>query len=190
MGSVLRDVAVILAVVGIVLFVIGSVAMAGALWARRLWRRKKAAFAVQLSGLALGAGAAGMRWLWTRPIPDRRWRSLHRARRELIKSSYGAELAVREARAAAAPLGDLESLSRRLSSAAVDVDRSLRIAQKPPAPTGDISELIRQSHELATAGLRIQRAAALALASTHSLASRELAAHVRIEEQAIAGTLG
>ena len=45
-------------------------------------------------------GAAGLKWLWTRPLPDRRWWSLHRARRRLHRSLEGAERAVAEATAA------------------------------------------------------------------------------------------
>src|SRR5271169_928252 len=133
MGQFLGDVAAALVVAGILAAVLGGALVVGVLWLRRRWRRKRVEIALALHGLALGAAASGARWLWTRPMPDHRWRTLQRARRDLLRASSGAEHAVLEARAAEAPLGDLEGLTRRMRRAAIDVDRSLRIAQHSDA---------------------------------------------------------
>ena len=189
MASVLGDVVAILLAAGIIAVAIGAAVAACGLWLRREWRRRRAAAFAQLHGLALGTAVAGMRWLWTRPRPDGRWRSLQRARRDLLRASVAAEHAVREAKEASAPLGDLEALCRRLRHTAIDVDRSLRIAQRADVRS-DTEGLMEQARELASCGARIQQAAALSLARTHSVTSRDLVAHVRLEERAIAESLG
>jgi hypothetical protein len=180
MGQMLLDVVVVLSValtLGVmVLFV-------GAMWLRRWWRRQRAGLALTLNGLVLGAAASSVRWLWTRPVPDRRWRTLHRARRDLLRASAGAESAVLEARATGAPLGDLESLTRRLRQSATDVDRSLRIAQQSSS-SEHVGELLRHADELTKAARAIQRTAATSLAELHRLTTEELVGHVQLEERA------
>lgn len=183
MGQFLGDVLAVLVAVGILSVMAVGAAFVGVLWLRRTWRRKRVALAFRLNGLALGAAASGMRWLWTRPLPDHHWRTLQRARRDLLRASTGAEHAVREARSAHASLGDLEGLTRRLRHAALDVDRSLRIAQQSGASEPE-DELLRHARELTTAACAIQRAAAASLAELHRDTTDELVSHVRLEEQA------
>jgi hypothetical protein len=184
MGQLLGDVVAALVAVGILVAIAAGAAVVGALWLRRRWRTKRVELAVRFNRLALGAATSGVRWLRTRPMPDHRWRTLQRARRELLRASTGAEHAVREARAAQAPLGDLEGLTRRLRHAAVDVDRSLRIAQRSGA-TEPLDELLRHGNELTRAAAAIQRAAAESLTELHRHTTDELVNHVRLEEQAM-----
>lgn len=186
MGRFLMNVAALLVAAGIVAALAAGAVFAGLLWLRRMWRHKRAVLALQLSGLALGAASSGVRWLWTRPMPDHFWRTLQRARRDLLRASTGAEHAVRQARTAHASIGDLEGLTRRLRHAAIDVDRSLRIAQQSGA-TESVNELLHHADELTTAGRGIQKAAAESLAHLHRHTTEELTHHVRIEEQALLG---
>jgi len=184
MGQFLGDVAVVLVAVGILAAIAAGAVVVGVLWLRRKWRSKRLALALKLNGLAVGAAVSGVRWLWTRPLPDRHWRRLQGARRDLLRATTGAEHAVREARAAEASLGDLEGLTRRLRHSSLDVDRSLRIAQQSGA-TEPVDELLRHASELTRAARGIQRAAAESLAELHRHTTDELASHVRIEEQAL-----
>jgi hypothetical protein len=178
-GQVLLDVVVVLAValmLGLTVFLVGAMCL------RRWWRRQREGLALTLNGLALGAAVSGVRWLWTRPAPDHRWRTLHRARRNLLRASTGAENAVLEARAAGASLGHLEGLTRRLCQSAVDVDRSLRIAQQSGS-NEHAGEILRHADELTKAARSIQRTAAISLAELHRLTTDELVGHVQLEEQ-------
>ncbi|HEV3213557.1 MAG TPA: hypothetical protein VGZ03_09205 [Acidimicrobiales bacterium] len=184
MGQFLRDVAAVLVAAGILAAVVAGALVFCALWLRRIWRRKRVELTLRLNELALAAVASGARWLWTRSLPDRRWRTLQRARRDLARSSARAEHAVRQVRDANASLGDLESLTRRLRHAALDVDRSLRIAQRS-AGNELVDELLRHAHELTRAANGIQRAAAASLAGLHRESTDELVGHVRLEEQAL-----
>ena len=186
MGRFLGDIAAVLVAVGILAALFAGALVVGALWLRKRWRRKRVELALTLNGLALGAAASGARWLWTRPMPDARWRTLQRARRHLLRAATGAEHAVRQAREARASLGDLEGLTRRLRHAAVDVDRSLRIAQQSGA-SEPVDELLRHAGELTRAAKGIQRSAAKSLAELHRHTTDELVGHVRLEEQAILG---
>jgi hypothetical protein len=183
MAQFLRDVAAVLVAAGILTAVAAGAVVAGLVWLRRIWRRKRIELLVSLNGLALGAIASGARWLWTRPAPDHRWRTLQKARRDLIRSSARAEHAVRQARAANASLGDLESLTRRLHQGTIDVDRSLQIAQRS-GRSEPVDELLRYAHELTEAARGIQRAAAASLAELHHQTTDELVGHVRLEERA------
>jgi hypothetical protein len=184
MGQFVGDVVGVLVAAGILAAITAGAVIVGALWLRRRWRSKRVELALKINGLALAAATSGVRWLWTRPMPDHRWRKLQRARRELLRASTGAEHAVREARAANAPLGDLEGLTRRMRHAAIDVDRSLRVAQQSGA-TDPLDELLGHASELTQAAVGIQRAAAESLAGLHRHTTDELVSHVRLEEQAM-----
>jgi hypothetical protein len=186
MGQIGAYVAAILIAVAIIGAVGAAATVAGIFWLRRVWRRRRAALAFKVSGVAVTATAAGFRWLSTRPAPDRRWWLLHRARRDLLRAATGAEHAVREAKAAGAPLGDLEGLSRRVRRAAIDVDRSLRIAQHSEG-TEATGELVRHAQEVATAARRIQRTAAESLNGRNRDATDMLVRDARLEEQATIG---
>ncbi len=184
MAQFLADVAGVLVAVVVLAAIAAGAVLVGALWLRRRWRTKRAALALQLNGIALAAAASGARWLWTRPMPDRRWRTLHRARRELLRAATGAEHAVREARDAEASIGDLDGLTRRLRHSALDVDRSLRIAQHSGS-SEPVDELLRHATELSRAARGIQRAAAESLAELHRHTTDELVGHVRLEQRAM-----
>ncbi len=146
----------VLTVVTVAAAVLVAVTAAGVWWMRRWLRRRLAARQVVVGrarGVAAGAAAAGGRWLWSRPLPDRRWVAAARARRGLWRSVSSAEYAVAQARRAGAPSGDLEGLCRRLRRAATDADRRLVVQGRPPGPgrpdpvPAEVAELIR------TAGL-------------------------------------
>jgi hypothetical protein len=184
MGQLLGDVVAVLVAVGMLAAITAGTVVVGALWLRRRWRSKRVELALRINRLALATATSGVWWLWTRPMPDHRWRTLQRARRELLRASTGAEHAVREARAAQAPLGDLEGLTRRMRHAAIDVDRSLRIAQRSGG-TEPLDELLRHGSELTRAAGAIQRAAAESLVELHRNTTDELVNHVRLEEQAM-----
>jgi hypothetical protein len=187
-GRILGDVAAILIAATIMAAVAAGAVVAGVFWLRRTWRRKRVLLALRAQGVAVGAAAAGIRWVRTRPVPDRRWWVLQRARTGLVRASAGAEHAVREAKAARAPLGDLEGLTRRLRHAALDVDRSLKIAQQAGAAE-PVDELLVHASRLATAGRQIQHAAAESLVGLHRHTTDELVDHVRVEERAISSRL-
>ncbi len=103
MGQLLGDVVGVLVAVGILAAITAGAVVVGALWLRRRWRSKRVELALKINGLALAAATSGARWLWTRPMPDHRWRTLQRVRRELLRASTGAEHAVREARRSSRP---------------------------------------------------------------------------------------
>jgi len=166
---------------------------AGAVWLRRRVRRRLDVLGPVLAGRARGtaalAGSAGSRWLWSLPVPDRRWREGARARRELWRVVGAAEHAVAAARRGGAPTGDLAVLCRRLRQAAGSADRSLAIGQRSavagagPEPAGcEVTDL------LSAAG-QIQSAASAALASMSRPAARELADDVRGEVVALSAGL-
>jgi len=186
MSSVLRDLGLVVLAVGVLAVAMGVVAFATALWVRRQWRRKRGLLALNAHALALSAGAAGVRWLWSRPVPDRRWLALHRERRRLHRAVDGAARAVAEAKAANASIGDLASLSARLTCVATDVDRALRVAQNADGDHVDVDAAVTQARELTTAGREVQRAASLSLEATNRPAAQALVDHVRLEIQAVA----
>jgi hypothetical protein len=185
MAQVLEVGLAVLIAGGILMAVAAGVCLAGVLWLRRAWRRRRLALALRFSGLATAAAVSGVQWLRTRQMPNYRWWVLHRARRDLLRATMGAQHAVKEAKAADVTLGDLEVLTRRLTQAAMDVDRSLRIAQQ--AEGEPVDELLEHSRRLATSGARIQRAAAESLAGLHRRTTDELTQHVLLEERAFLG---
>ena len=169
--------------------VLVAVTAAAAWWLQRRIRRRLEriglAAAGRAGGISAGAARAGWRWLWSRPLPDRRWIAASRARRSLWRAVSAADHAVAAARKAGAPTGDLPALCRRLRQAAADADRSLAIAARAapagqprePAPA-EVTDLVR------AAGL-IQDAAASAVASLSRPAARSLADDARREADAL-----
>lgn len=145
------------------------VTFAGVLCLRRRVRRRLEGAGQVLARRAreavADAGTAGWRWVWSLPLPDRRWRLAGRPRRQLWRAVGAAEHAVTVAHDAGAPLGELDVLCRRLRRAAGDTDRSLAIARHG-AVVGDGLECASyQVSELVSAAGQIQAAAAAALAS-------------------------
>ena len=169
--------------------VLVAVTAAAAWWLQRRIRRRLEriglAAAGRAGGISAGAARAGWRWLWSRPLPGRRWIAASRARRSLWRAVSAADHAVAAARKAGAPTGDLPALCRRLRQAAADADRSLAIAARAaPAATprepasAEVTDLVR-------AAGRIQDAAASAVASLSRPAARSLADDARREADAL-----
>ncbi len=166
---------------------------AGGLWLRRRARRRLQALGPVLAGRARGAaavaGGAGSRWLWSLPVPDRRWREGGRARRELWRAVSAAEHAVAAARRGGAPTGDLDGMCRRLREAAGSADRRLAIGQRAAVAGAALDPAVSEVSGLLSAAGQIQAAASAALASVARPAARQLADDVRIEVTALAAGL-
>ncbi len=170
-----------------------AVMTAGVVWLRRRVRRRLAGLGLVLAGRARGAaavaGGAGSRWLWSLPVPDRRWREGGRVRRELWRAVGAAEHAVAAARRGGAPTGDLDALCRRLRRAAGSADRRLAIGQRPAVAGAGLDPAVSEVSGLLSAAGQIQAAASDALASVSRPAARQLADDVRIEVTALAAGL-
>ena len=174
--------------------VVVAVMAAGAVWLRRRVRRRLERLGLALAARAPAAaamvgstiGSAGSRWLWSLPVPDRRWREGGRARRELWRAVGAAEHAVAAARRGGAPTGDLDGLCRRLRQAAGSADRRLAIGQRPAVAGAWLEPAESEVSGLLSAAGQIQAAAAAALASVSRPAARQLADDVRIEVTALA----
>jgi len=171
-----------------------AVMTAGVVWLRRRVRRRLAGLGLVLAGRAREAavtvgGGAGSRWLWSLPVPDRRWREGGRVRRELWRAVGAAEHAVAAARRGGAPTGDLDALCRRLRRAAGSADRRLAIGQRPAVAGAGLDPAVSEVSGLLSAAGQIQAAASDALASVSRPAARQLADDVRIEVTALAAGL-
>jgi len=170
-----------------------AVMTAGAVWLRRRVRCRLERLGLVLASRACGAaavvGGAGSRWLWSLPVPDRRWREGGRARRELWRAVGAAEHAVAAARRGGAPIGDLDALSRRLRKAAGNADRRLVIGQRPAVDGAGLDAGVGEISGLLTAAGQIQAAASAALASVSRPAARQLADDVRVEVTALTAGL-
>src|SRR6266516_2337504 len=140
---------------------------AGGRWLRRRVRRRLEGLGLGLAGPARGASAvasgAGSRWLWSLPVPDRRWREGGRGRRELWRAVGAAEHAVEAARRGGEPTGDLDGLCRRLRQAAGSADRSLAIGQRPASAGAGLEPAVSEVGGLVSAAGQIQAAASAAL---------------------------
>ncbi len=173
--------------------VFAALVAAGGLWLRRRVRRRLQALGPVLAGRARGAaavaGGAGSRWLWSLPVPDRRWREGGQARRELWRAVSAAEHAVAAARRGGAPTGDLDALCRRLRRAAGSADRRLAIGQRPAVAGAGLDPAVSEVSGLLSAAGQIQAAASDALASVSRPAARQLADDVRIEVTALTAGL-
>src|SRR6266542_2357834 len=176
-------------VAGVVLLVVMA---AGVWWLRRRVRRLLEVLGLILAsrarGAAASAGGAGSRWLWSLPLPDRRWRG-GRARRELWRAVGAAEHAGAAARRGGAPTGDLDGLCRRLRQAAGSADRRLAIGQRPAVAGAGLDPGVSEVSGLVSAAGQIQAAASAALALVSGPAARQLADDVRIEVAALAAGL-
>jgi len=166
-----------------------TVAAAGAWWLKRRVRRRLErlwrAVPNRAAGAAAGAARAGRRWLWSRPVPDRRWVRASGSRRTLWRAVSAADHAVAQARKAGAPTGELGGLCVRLRQAAEDTDRLLALGgrgtvsgQQPEPVSSRLADLVL------AAGL-IRDAAASAVASISQPAAKSLADDVRREAEAL-----
>ena len=130
----------LLAAIAATATVLLALSVAGLWWLQRRLRRglggASRAVAGRASLAAAGGFHAGRRWLWSRPLPDRRWVTAAVSRRRLWRSVAAAEYAVAQAGKSGAPTGDLDGLCRRLRRAAADADRSLAMAgHATPSPS-------------------------------------------------------
>lgn len=161
-----------------------AIALAGALWVRRRWRRASLLWRQGPEAALVLVGRSAWRWAVDRPLPDRRWRAVARSRRQLRLSVTAAERAVEVAAVAGAPVGELRSLSRRLRTSADALDASLAIDQWRTTESAAMPETDRRVEELLRAAANIHESAARMLTSSsgvvqHGLledAERELAA--------------
>jgi hypothetical protein len=160
---------------------------AGVWWLRQRMRRRLEALRLLLAGPARGtaAPAGGSRWLWSLPLPDRRWRGGVRARRELWRAVGAAEHAVAAAKRGGAPTGDLDSLCRRLRRAAESADCSLAMWQRSAGVGAGPDPTAGEVRDVLSAAKQIQAAASAALACVSRPAARELADDVRNEVVAL-----
>jgi hypothetical protein len=118
-------------------------------------------------------------------MPDRRWWSAVKARRELWRAVGAAEHAVAAARRGGAPIGDLDGLCRRLRRAAGSADRSLAIWQRSAIVGVGLEDGVAEVRDVVAAAGQIQAVASAALASVSRPVARELADDVRAEVVAL-----
>jgi hypothetical protein len=164
-----------------------AAAATGLWWLKRRIRRRLDAARRVMAARAAGGGplSIGSRWLWSRRLPDRRWIAAARARQELWRAVSAAGHAVTAARQAGAPIGELDTLCRRLRHAAADADRALAVARRAPAAAGELDPVSSQIGDLVkTAGL-IHDAAASAVASVYQPTATSLAGDARREAVAL-----
>jgi hypothetical protein len=165
-----------------------AVMVSGVWWLRRRVQRRLGLLGLVLAGRPRGATAsagAGSRLLWSLPLPDRRWWSGARARRELWRAVTAAEHAVAAARHGGAPTGDLDGLCRRLRRAAGSADRALAIWQRSAVAGVGLEDAAGDVSDVVSAARQIQAAASAALASVSRPVARELADDVRAEVVAL-----
>lgn len=161
-----------------VVFLAGTVAAATATWLavraarRRLrrWRHVRAAVPWVTRG---ASGFVGL--VAASPVTDRRWWLAQQQRHQMWRAVSGAERAMRAARSAGAPTGDLRVLVHQLRGAARSVDAALR------AGAGSKS----QAAEVVATAHQIQHVAAEALMSVARPESAGLAAAVEVEVAAL-----
>lgn len=161
-----------------------AIALAGALWVRRRWRRASLLWRQGPEAALVLVGRSAWRWALDRPLPDRRWRAAARSRRQLRLSVTAAERAVEVAALAGEPVSELRSLSRRLRTSADALDASLAIDQWRTTRSAGMPETDRRVEELLRAAANIHESAARMLTSSSGVvqnglledAERELAA--------------
>jgi hypothetical protein len=161
-----------------VVFLVGTAAACTATWfavraaRRRLrrWRHVRAAVPWASRGaVSLVAVVASS------PVTDRRWWTAQQQRHNMWRAVSAAERAVRAARSAGAPTGDLRVLVRQLRTAARSVDAALRAGA---GTKGQVTEVVATARE-------IQQVAADALLSVARPESAGIAAAVEIEVAAL-----
>ena len=164
-----------------VVFLAGTVAAATSAWLavraarRRLrrWRLARTAVPWVTRG-ATGAFAL----VSSSPVADRHWWVTQHERHRMWRAVSGAERAVRAARSADAPTGDLVGVTYQLRTAARSVDAALR--------TGSAAGPARaQAAEVVAAAREIHQAAADALVAVAAPETSGIAASVELEVAAL-----
>ena len=142
-----------------VVFLAGTVAAATATWLairaarRRLsrWRHVRAAVPWAARG---ASGFVG--FVATSPVADRHWWLAQQQRHQMWRAVSGAERAVRAARSAGAPTGDLRVLTQQLRTAARSVDAALRVGGRSAAARAEAADVVRAAgdvHQVASDAL-------------------------------------
>jgi len=181
--------AVLVAAVLVAGIAVVTAVASGVWWLRRRVRHRLGVLGLLLASrsrrTAVSAGGDGAFSLWSLPLPDRRWWSGVRARRELWRAVGAAEHAVAAARRGGAPIGDLDGLCRRLRRAAGTADRSLAIWQRSAVAGVGLDDAVGEVSDVVSAARQIEAVASAALASVSRPAARELADDVRAEVVAL-----
>jgi hypothetical protein len=188
-SSVALLAAVLVAAVVVSGIAVVAVVASGVWWLRRRIRRRLGVLGLVPASrprrTPASAGGDGSWWLWSLPMPDRRWWSGVKARRELWRAVGAAEHAVAAARRGGAPIGDLDGLCRRLRRAAGSADRSLAIWQRSATTGVGLEDAVGEVRDVVSAAGQIQAVASAALASVSRPVARELADDVRAEVVAL-----
>src|SRR3954462_1380328 len=173
-GQVVVETAAVVFLVGTVAVVTAArMAVRAARRRLRRWRHLRATVPWVARGAA-GAFAV----VASAPIADRHWWTTQHERHRMWRAVSGAERAVRAARSADAPTGDLRSIVRQLRSAAGAGDAALRTASTAgPARA--------QAAEIVAAARAIHQAAADALIAVARPDPTGLAATVKLEVAAL-----
>jgi hypothetical protein len=137
-------------------FLVGTVVVVTATWLavrsarRRLrrWRHVRAA----VPWAARGAGGL-VAAVATSPVTDPRWWTAQQQRHQMWRAVSSAERAVRAARSASAPTGDLRMLVHQLRSAARSVDAAIRAGGADKGQTAEVVASARQIQQVATDAL-------------------------------------
>jgi len=175
---VVADAGQVLVETAAVILLAGTVAAATATWlavraARRRLRRWRQVSAAAPWAAHRAAGVIGA--VASSPLTDRHWWAAQQRRHQMWRAVSAAERAVRAARSAGAPTGDLRVLVHQLRAAAAAVDAALRAGA---AGRHDAAEVV-------TAAREIQHVAADALMSVARPESASIAAAVEIEVAAL-----
>ena len=173
-GEAVVEIAAVVFLAGTVVAVVAAwMAVRAARRRLRRWRHLRATVPWVARGAA-GAFAV----VASAPIADRHWWTTQHERHRMWRAVSGAERAVRAARSADAPTGDLRSVVRQLRTAARSVDAALR--------TGSTAGPARaQAAEIVAAAREIHQAAAEALISVARPETAGITAAVELEVAAL-----
>lgn len=180
------------------LCLLASVAVIGGvvLWRRlrRRWHRLRTHAVVRGAGALLDVASTarfvGRRGANGTISVDAGALSVGQARWQMWRSVGAAERSVSEAQALGAPTADLPALTRRLHSAANDVDHLLTIGRGLHPRSDAAADVRRQLAEVIAAADHINAAAAAAASGTMAPQVRRLAADAEHELTALASAMG
>ena len=166
----------------VVFLIVTAAIVVGVLWLRGRIRRLRRRIS---TGVVQWAHQASTEVLGARLVPDRHWMTLYHTKRRLARAKAGAARAVESARSAGAPLGDLESLLRRINASAEDLDASLAIAQRSSRSEFDYTAVVDQADALVESAHLIEKAAGVSLAATSAPAVTRIARDVHHAAEAL-----
>lgn len=117
-----------------------------------------------------------------RAMGSAQWWAIQPLRRQMWRGVSGAVNAVEVARRRGVPIGDLQSLTRRLQATAADVDAALRTA----AAAGRVpAELRRQAQQVTAAAADVTDTVTTAMAADNAPQVASLLDAVRVEVRAL-----